>query len=174
MTQKPIQYLLVGLPYSGKTTLAKELVSRLGFAYINIGQLKWDKGYSDVGDDDVPDKVWKEIFEKADKLILKYLNEGKNLANEYAWVTKKWRDRARKVVANAGFETRTIYLKIPVEEVNRRWIENIKTKNHFHWPKDEFNNYLRDFEEPTLEENVILYDQSIPFDNWVKKNNFYG
>lgn len=46
---KPKQYLLVGFPYSGKTTLAKELEKSLGFAHINIDQLKFDEGYTEVG-----------------------------------------------------------------------------------------------------------------------------
>jgi len=59
---KPINYLLVGFPYSGKTTLAQSLLKLGNFAHINIDQLKCDRGYTDVGDDDVPDKVWDEIF----------------------------------------------------------------------------------------------------------------
>lgn len=167
---KPKQYLLVGLPYSGKSTLAKQLIDKLGFAHINIDQLKWDKGYAEVGDDDVPDKAWDEIFTEADRLIVEYLSEGKNLANEYAWITKEWRDRARKVAEDAGFETKVIYIKIPVEEIRRRWQENIKTKTHFHWPEEEFNAYLKDFEEPTSDENVIFYNQKMSIDEWIKEN----
>src|SRR3989344_900717 len=121
---KPIQYLLVGLPYSGKTTLARELERQLGFAHINIDQLKFDRGYNDVGDDDVPDKVWEEIFNHADKLILTYLNQGKNIANEYAWITKEWRDRARKVAKDAGFETKVIYINLPEDVIRKRREEN--------------------------------------------------
>ena len=104
--RKPNQFLLVGFPYSGKTTLAKELVEKYGFSHINIDELKFNKGYKDVGDDEVPDQVWEEIFKEADELLVKYLNEGKNVANEYAWITKSWRDRARKVALDAGFETK--------------------------------------------------------------------
>ena len=168
--QKPIQYLLVGFPYSGKTTLAKELETKLGFSHINIDQLKFDKGYKDVGDDDVPDKVWEEIFEEADRLIDEYLEKGKNVANEYAWITRVWRDRARKVAKDAGFETKVIYIKLPREVIRQRWLENSKTKTRFHCPKKEFERYLQEFEEPTRDENIVLYDQLTDIDNWIKKN----
>lgn len=130
---KPIQYLLVGFPYSGKSALAKQLVDKSGFAHINIDQLKWDKGYTEVGDDNVPDEAWDEIFTEADRLIVKHLSEGKDLANEYAWITKEWRDRARKVAKDTGFETKVIYIKVPEDEIKRRWLENIETKDHFHF-----------------------------------------
>lgn len=167
--ERPVQYLLVGFPYSGKTTLAKELVKRLGFAHINIDQLKFDKGYTDVGDDDVPDAVWNEIFDEADKLIVKYLSEGKNVANEYAWITRAWRDRARKVAEDAGFETKVIYIKLPNEVIRKRWAENSKTKSRFHWPKEEFERYLKDFEELTPDEDVIIYDQKTPTEEFIRK-----
>lgn len=169
---KPIQYLLVGFPYSGKTTLAKELVKRCGFMHINLDQLKWELGYTDVGDDDVPDEAWESIFRKADDLLVKHLNEGKNVANEYAWITREWRDKARKVASQAGFETKVIYIKVPKEEIKKRWFENSTTKKRFHWPEEEFERVFSDFEEPTEDENIIYYDGGEPIKNWIKKNGF--
>lgn len=166
---KPIQYLLVGLPYSGKTTLAKELKNNYGFAHINLDEIKFSKGYRG-GDNDVPDSVWDEIFVDADDLIVKYLKEGKNIANEYAWVTKAWRDRAVNVAKRAGFVTQIIYIKLPLDTIRKRWEENMRLKQRFHWPENEFNNYIKDFEEPTSDENVVIYDQSSPVGEWIKTN----
>ena len=168
--KKPIQYLLVGFPYSGKTTLAKELEGKFGFARINVDELKFKKGYRDEGDDDVPDKVWNEIFEEADKLIEQYLREGKNLANEYAWITKGWRDRAEAVAEKAGFETKIIYLDVPKEIILERWKNNENAKTRFQWPENEFKRYLEEFEELSSDENYVVYDQTIPADQWIKTN----
>lgn len=169
--EKPTQYLLVGFPYSGKSTLAKELQKRLGFAHINIDQLKFDRGYASAGDDDVPDNVWDEIFSEADKLIVQYLQEGKNVANEYAWITRAWRDRARNVAQDAGFMTKVIYLKLPREMVIQRWLQNSKTQTRFQWPEKEFEKYLSEFEEPQSDENIIIYDQTTTLDDWLKKQH---
>lgn len=168
--KKPVQFLLVGFPYSGKTTLAKELENRLGFARINIDDLKFAKGYTEVGDDDVPDEVWDQIFKETDGLIVKYLTEGRNLANEYAWITREWRDKARKVAKDHGFDTKVILIDIPVEEIKMRWQKNKETKERFHWPEQEFQGYLKDFERPGLDEDVLIYDQTIPIEDWIKEN----
>lgn len=136
---KPKQYLLVRFPYSGKSTLARELVKKFGFVHINIDQLKWDMGYTNVGDDDVPDESWNKIFKKADRLLLNCLREGKNVANEYAWITKEWRNRARKIATDGGFETTLIYLKLSKEEIIKRWKKNEESRKRFHWPKEEFS-----------------------------------
>jgi len=167
---KPIQYLLVGFPYSGKSTLAKELEKRLGFAHINIDRLKFDRGYTDVGDDDVPDEVWDEIFKEADKLLVNFLEEGKNVANEYAWITKEWRDRARNVAKKAGFDTQIIYLKIREDVIRQRRLENMKTKERFHWNDEEFERNFADFEELSPEEDYIIYNQAKPIEQWINNN----
>lgn len=169
---KSTQFLLVGFPYSGKTTLAKELVKEFGFVHINLDQLKWDMGYADVGDDDVPDKVWEKIINKANELLIKYLKEGKNVANEYAWITREWRDKARKVASDNGFKTKIIYIKLPKEEIKKRWLENSKTKNRFHWPEEEFKRMFTEFEEPTVDENIIYYNSNTPLKKWIDKNLF--
>ena len=170
MKKRPIQYLLVGLPYSGKTTLAKKLVKEYGFKHINIDELKWKAGYTEVGDDEVPDEAWEKIFKMADELLIKYLKEGKNVVNEYAWITKDWRDRARRVAAKGGFETKTIYLKIPFEEIEKRWRENSQTRARFHWPEKEFKQMFFDFEEPAAEEKVVIYNVKIPLERLVENS----
>ena len=168
--EKPTNYLLVGLPYSGKSTLSAELKNRLGFEHINIDQLKFNRGYTEVGDDDVPDAVWDEIFQEADELLVKYLKEWKSVANEYAWITRKWRDRTRKVAKDSGFETKLIYIKLPMETIQQRRKENESTRNRFHWPDNEFETILKDFEEPQADEDVLIYDQTIPIEGWIEKN----
>jgi predicted kinase len=168
--EKATQYILCGIPFSGKSTLGKELAKRLGFVHINLDQLKKEKGYGKVSDDDVPDNVWKIIFQEADKKLIDTLKSGKNVANETAWVTRKWRDRARKVAADAGFASKIIWLTIDEVIVRNRWQQNRKKTNRYDTFDKEFNDYVNDFEPPTRDEDIIIYDQTIPVDEWIKKN----
>jgi predicted kinase len=171
LSQKGVLILPIGgRNNAGKSTLAKGLKEHKGFAHVNIDQLKWDRGYTKVGDDDVPDKVWDEIFSEADNLLVKHLKEGKHVANEYAWITREWRDRTRKVAREAGFQTKLIYVNIPPEIIKQRWADNIQKKDHFHWPEEEFQRVFADFEEPTPDENILIYDQTTPLDKWIEEN----
>lgn len=167
--KKPLQYLLVGLPFSGKTTLVKELVNKLEFAHINLDEVKGEFGYKDISDDDVPDEVWKKIFEETDKRLVKYLKEGKNVVHETAYTTRAWRDKFCKVAKDAGFETKVVYLKIPESVARKRWLENKQTNKRYHTPDSVFEESVRDFEIPGENENVIIYDQNIPLKEWIKK-----
>jgi len=51
-----------------------------------------------------------------------------------------------------------------------RWRANAKSKERFHWPEKEMQNILRDFEEPTKDENFIVYDQNISAAEWIQQN----
>lgn len=169
MNDKPIQLLLVGLPYSGKTTFAKEIIKSPNFKHINIDQLKWDAGYMSVGDDDVPDTAWTSIFETADNLIKEYLSNGFSVVCEYAWITKSWRDRARSVATAVGCDTKTIYVKLDPRIIIERWKQNAEAKNRFQWPEKEMQDIFQSFEEPTSEEDVLIYDQSIAPTDWLNR-----
>ncbi len=76
--------------------------------------------------------------------------------------------RARKIAKDAGFQTKVIYIELPKEVIWKRWMENSKTKTRFHWPKEEFERNFKEFEEPSPDEDVIIYDQKTPIEKWIK------
>ena len=166
----PVNYHLVGFAYSGKTTLARELQTKYDFAHISIDEIKWRLGYADVGDDDVPDQVWSAIFEEADRLLLEYLGEGKNVANEYAWVTKEWRNRSKQNASEAGYETIFVHLKVPENEIRKRWLENSTSRKRFHMPENELDRMFGEFEPLDSEEKALIYDGTKTIDEWVEAN----
>ncbi|MDO8570830.1 MAG: ATP-binding protein [Candidatus Daviesbacteria bacterium] len=167
---KPVQYVLCGLPFSGKTVLAKELEKRLGFARVSLDEIKFEHGLSEVSDDDVSAKEWDKIFDDLENKVIKYLKNGKSTLSETAWITKEWRERARKVADKEGFETKIIYVDTSPELVRKRFLENRKIKTRFDLPDNIFEEALRDFECPTSEENVINYHQPADLDIWIKEN----
>lgn len=167
---KPVQYILCGLPFSGKTTLSKELQKKLGFTHINLDELKAKRGLSEVSDDDVSAEEWESIFAEADKMLVRFLLQGKSVVNETAWTTHKWRDRVRDIATRAGFPTKVIYINIPESAARKRWLHNKKTKKRYDTPDKIFEDLIKEFEVPTKEENLLLYDQTTSIANWIEKN----
>jgi len=165
-----MQYLLVGLPFAGKTTLAKELEKRFGFVRLSVDDVKFELGYSGVGDDDVPDEAWEKIFRVLDARIVENLKADKTVLTEYAWVTKQWRDRARKLAGEMGVETKIIFVNTPEDVVRRRRLENRDVNARFDIPDTVFEEALHDFEPPTKDENIIMYDRAEKLDVWTKEN----
>lgn len=170
MDQKPVHYLLVGYPFAGKTYLAKELEKRLGFTRLSIDDVKFEFGFEGVSDDDIPDEAWDKIFNDLDKRIVDNLKAGKTIVNEYAWLTKEWRDRARKLASELGVETKLIFVNTPEDVVRKRWKRNQRTKERFHVPANIFEESFKLFQRPIEEENVIVYTPDDNFENWINKN----
>lgn len=168
--EKPVQYVPVGLPFSGKTTLAKELEQRLGFVRVNLDEVKFEFGHEGKNDDDVTHKEWTAIFNETDKRVIEHLKAGKSVINETSW-TKKWkRDRARKLASDLGFETKIIFVNIPSEVARERLLKNRTGNERFDIPDEAFERVIEEFEIPTEDENLIIYDQTTPLEEWVKQH----
>ncbi len=167
---KQMHYLFVGYPFSGKTTLAKELEKRFGFRRLSVDDVKFELGYKDVSDNDISDQVWKEIFNELDKRIVENLKLERTIVNEYPWVTKGWRDKGRKLANDLGIETKIIFVDTPEEIVRERWQNNKHKNDRFDIPEDVFEEAIEQFEKPTVDENVIVYQQGEDLEQWIHKN----
>ena len=63
-----------------------------------------------------------------------------------------------------------LYIKLPVEEIKKRWSDNSESKESFHWPKEEFERMFAEFEKPAADENVIIYDGNVSIKTWMDMN----
>lgn len=165
-----LQYILVGLPFSGKTTLSKAISEKLGIPRVNLDEVKFEMGFEGVSDNHMTHEQWKEIFDETDKRVAEHLKQGKSVLHETSW-TKRWkRDRARKLATDLGIDSVVIYVKVPQEVARERWLKNRDEQNRFDLPEDVFEEAAKEFEIPRQDENLIVYDQAIPVDEWIERN----
>lgn len=163
-------YILCGLPFSGKTTLAKELVKRFGFISINIDDIKVEYGIGDVDDDEVSDKMWTKILGDIDKRVKKNLQDNKSVIVESYTIIRSGRDKLREIATGLGIPTKIIYLNISEFLARQRWLKNEKSQVRFRITKKIFNEAVRDLEPPTKTEHVLEFNQNIPIADWITKN----
>lgn len=167
---KQMQYILVGLPFSGKTTLSKAISEKLGIPRINLDDVKFEMGFEGVSDNYIAPEQWKKIFDKTDKKVVEHLKQGESVLHETSW-TKRWkRDRARKLATDLRINSTVIYVKVPVEVARERWLKNRMEQQRFDLPEDVFEEAVSEFEIPTEDENLLVYDQTIPVKQWLKEN----
>ncbi len=161
---------MCGLPFSGKTTLTKKLAEKLGFARVDLDEIKFEHGFAGVSDDDVSHEDWVKIFDDMNSRIEKLLNKGNSVISDISNLEKADRDRLRAVAAHGDFPTKVIYVKVLVEEAQKRWLENRQTKARFDISEKIFNEAVETLEEPTADENVIVFDGSQTADEWIEQN----
>lgn len=168
--QEPTLYIMCGLPFSGKTVLTKELVSRLGFEYVNVDEIKFAHGFEWKEDSDITLKEWEKIFDESYQESLDYLHKGKSVVYDCANQDRASRDKLRKVAAEGNFPTKVIWLDISEEVVRERWSKNKTTKERFDLPERLFQSAIDTYQRPTEDENVIKFNLSTNLEEWIKAN----
>lgn len=160
-------YILTGLPYSGKTTLARELNKRFGFSLVSMDEVierRGDKVEEMIQED------WNTVYSEGYKKLKKLLSRGKTVVLDLANLKRSEKEAAKQIARSLGSDYKLIYLNVLVEEIKRRWWKNERTKERGQLARRTLNRALNMFEEPTVDESYIAYNQSMNLDKWIKEN----
>lgn len=169
-------YILIGLPYSGKTTLRKELVKKLNFDYVSVDEIMkakdmWRAGHPTQDDWNT---AYSEAYEKLKELLRQ--NEqalsfgNKNVILDNGNLEFQERETARKIAEAQGAEHKLIYINTPMEEIMKRRRKNEVTKVRGHLKDDLLESAIDKFDEPTIKENPIIYNSTENLEKWIKQN----
>lgn len=116
---KPIVYLMLGLPGSGKTTFSKELQQEL-----NIPRLSLDEEYSKLGGDLTSTKWNTNIEAEANETIKHQIKEiverGESVILDFCPWRKEDRHKYQEYITAAGANSHVYYLDIPIEQLKQR------------------------------------------------------
>lgn len=163
----PTLYILTGLPYSGKTTLRKELVKRFGFQPVSVDEIMEERNMWREGNPTMED--WGIAYSEAYKQIDNYLTHGKTVIFDCGNLPVHERENARNIAEKLHLPHVLIYVNTPKEEIMRRRKENEQTQVRGHLDDNTLQVALRQFVEPTENEHPILYNQQMNLEEWLKK-----
>ena len=160
-------YILCGLPYSGKTTLTKKLVELNGWQPVSVDAIMkrenmWRKGHPTQAD-------WDFAYSEAYRQIEKYLTTGENVIFDCANLPKHERQNPKNIAAKLGYESKLIYLNISREEILNRRQANEISQERGQLDEGQMNEAFRLFEEPTTDEEPIIYDRRLDLTKWTKE-----
>lgn len=169
--RKPTLYILCGLPYSGKTTVAKALVRQFGWDYVSIDIVRERLGFTWKENDKVTSEDWKHIFDTAYGDMFSKLQNGKSVIFDSTNHDFESREKLRVYAKESGAESKVIFIDVPVEVVWQRWRHNQEANTRSHIGKELVQWTMDHFESPTEEENVIRYNASANLENWIQQIN---
>jgi predicted kinase len=152
----PTLYILCGLPGAGKTTLAKAITQQRNIAYVSLEHIKADEGFF-VDDAEVPDADWPGIEDVVHASLLMPLRLGRDVVYDASNLKRRQRDDLRALAASRNFGSRVIYVAIPEATARQR-------------APDAIDAALAGFEEPTKDEDVIVYAPTQDVSKWIKAN----
>lgn len=158
---------MTGLPYSGKSTLTKELVKRFGFSVVSMDDIMDEKGMDSAI---MVQEDWNTVYSEAYDNLKALLKEGKYVVVDCGNLPVHERTTPKNIAESLGVPSKLIYVNTTKEEILRRWKENQVTKQRGHLEEDGLNFAFKLFEEPTDAENPVLYNQSMDLDSWISTN----
>ena len=161
----PTLYLLCGVAFSGKTTLARAIAEHAGLRVVSTDEINEVRGLA--GGDGIPCREWEATHAIAGAWLADLMASGEDLlvddTNCYRWI----RDRFRRVADRHGYATRVIFFDVPLEEVHRRRRTNERTGERHRVVDPVFENHVADFELPGEDEDVLVFGEGQDLDAWL-------
>lgn len=159
-------YILCGLPFSGKSILARELAKTHDLACVAMDAINTERGLGLHGNA-ISEEDWDITYQEAYRRIDRFLTQGKSVIYDAPSFTKEQRDQLRAIAYSHGMPAKVIFVDVPESVARERWLKNRRTGNRFDVRDDDFAQVVDNFQSPTDEEDVIRYDQTLPLSEWV-------
>jgi predicted kinase len=163
---KPVLYILCGLPFSGKTTLARALANQCGFVHLDLDALARTKDL--LPEEGINDEQWSDVFREVYEQLMILLKSGKSVVFDAVNYDRVGRNRLREIAQQSDSVVHIIYFKISIREIEQRRQAN---QAHHERPSvrdQDFAALDAEFESPTIEENILIYDGTESIPDWIK------
>ncbi|HEY7023219.1 MAG TPA: AAA family ATPase [Ktedonobacterales bacterium] len=166
MMKRSRLYIVFGIPFSGKSTIVRELVRQRGCRVIDIDAINTARGVGIAGAPITPED-WAISFTSAGAQLDDALAAGESVAYDgHVWSRAQRKD-FRTLAAAAGAAITFIYLDVPEAVARERWQANRKTAQRHNVPDDLFTQAVGLMEPPDETESVMRYDGVTPVETWV-------
>jgi predicted kinase len=160
-------YIMCGLAFSGKSTLAIKIAEHTGAMLIAFDKLWVDK----EKEQPIPkgDKGWKFIRKVGLNKIAETLNEGTSVVYDDNNPRFKHREEVRDIARKLGVKETVIYLNTPMETIRARETTNKITGERHEVESENFQKTAQDFETPTPKENFLEFTLTTDLKEFLQK-----
>ena len=156
--KQPIAYIICGFIGAGKTTFARKLEHET--KAIRITKDEWI--IKIFGNKITSDKNFEEydkgVIELARDIAFKILKSGGDVIIDEGFWVKSQRDDIKKKILQVGAKPIFYYVESSVEKMKERVINRSKypPTDSFEINEEMFDKYLKYWEPPTVEEDILL------------------
>lgn len=155
--------IISGPPGSGKTTLARPLARRLGFALLSKDDIK-ESLYTSLGGPSGDPDFSRRIGAAATDLLWVLAMQCPSVVIEANFRTRSPQERGR--LAALDGQIVEIYCRVPLEEASRRFAERAREERHHpaHPLSEMSPEQMAEYEEPFAMSPLIEVDTSVGVD----------
>jgi predicted kinase len=163
---KSTLYIMCGLPFSGKTTLARTLANHCGFVHLDLDAIA--RGKNLFPEEGISDEQWSQVFREVHRQVADLLSSGKSVVFDAVNYDLAGRDRLRMIAQQSNSLVYVIYINLPMQEIEKRRQTNQANHERPHVRDVDLVELATDFEIPTTEENLLVYEGTQSILEWIK------
>ena len=161
-------YILCGLPFAGKSTLALALAGRFGWVIISIDAINHELGLG-LNGEPMALEQWDETYAEAYHRLSEALAAQQTVIFDAVSYTRAQRDELRAIAAQHGASTCVIYLDTPADVCRGRWLANRATGARYDVRDEDFEHVVTRFEPPAALEKTLVYDHAEAAQVWIER-----
>lgn len=163
-------YIFCGIPFSGKTTLAKIVAEKFNYFRVDLDEVKFELFGKGISDRDLEQKDWNAVYQEMYKKIESLLRRGDTVIHDTGNFTKYERDLIKQIADKLEVPTVIVFVDTTREVAYERLLSNRNTKDRFDVDDGDFDSAVKEMEVPTYEDNVIVFHQGEGVDDWIRNN----
>lgn len=160
-------YIMCGLAFSGKSTLARKIAENTGSRLIAFDKLWVEK------EKEQPitkgDEGWRFIRKVAQDKIANTLREDQSVVYDDNNVRFEHREEIREIARNLGVNPFVIYLNTPMELIRERELVNKTTGERHEVEPENFQKVVEQLEVPTSNENVLEFTPNTDIEKFLSE-----
>lgn len=158
--------IMCGLPFSGKSTLARAISDRFGLIHTEVDWLHRDRGAGEDGRR-LTRQEWTVAYWESYGQVDTQLGVGASVVFDAVNHRLRMRDRLRHIARRHGVRPLLVLVALPVAEIEQRRRRNAIVPARVDVPEEDFREVAATFEVPQTWERVVLYNNAIPLDKWL-------
>lgn len=159
-------YIMSGLPYSGKTYLAKKISEKT-----NVTLIAYDAIWEEMNKKLDTWLSWDQVTKIAHQRINEALSQEKSVVYDNLGDTRWYRDELKELAEKNNADAQIIFLDIPQSVRLARYEENHLNPSRHHVSKKRFNRSSDEYESPVRDENPIIIRSESEYENLLTSLN---
>lgn len=159
-------FFLCGLPFAGKSTLARALVAHTGARLISLDAVNDERELGQHGAPITPAQ-WDETYSRAYRRVEESLVAGQSVVYDEACFLRGQRDAVRAISSQADAHAVLIWVSTPLEVAHARWRANRVNPIRPDVRDEDFAQVVGRFEPPGMDESPLRYDGSPAPEIWL-------
>jgi predicted kinase len=161
-------YLLCGLAFSGKSTLAAAISRYTGAAVVSLDEINASRGlYGGMG---IPDEEWGRTHAEALRLVDVAFQEARSVIIDDTNCFRFLRDNYREVADRHGVPSVVIHVDAPLGLALSRMRANELNPSRASIMESVMLDLVEKFEWPAADERVLVFPADADLAAWVARN----